>query len=571
MKEQLLIFSAFFGIVLFLSSPGFGNPAFALSFFIALLILFIGIVILKYIKLDKKTLKNLLLISAISVLVSSFWLFHSIPSMKEGVESLNTTNQTNLGWALRAMGNPLSYAFGLNHFSKDYFPFNFPYSDSSFFKNLFILLSFTPIVFSVFYFRKIKMFKDKKLFLLSLLVFLVLISLNAKINIPFEKVNYFFYNIWGMNTLRAYDKIAILIPFFLSLLVLISANYLEKTGHKKKAILILVIILLMPLPFYAGKLQQTMSMRYANLSAKNKNYQKSKLTFLVKIPSEYYQIQDKLKTDSEKSFIATLPNNLGDTGTGSSNYPKWKLNGVDPTQFLYGKPFIEANFQYIPDWYFSKTFNELSENPAWLPELLGMMDSKYIIFHKDAPDESVEKTLPKMRVLEKDGSIKILEENDYFILYEIDEKYRLPYLTYQKETFDWRNDPVWIGRNAERIITSSKGTDFREINPKKFEIDFENSDFSNNIILAEKFHPLWKAYAIRKDGKKWEIKDHFLARGYANGWKIENPEEIDRIIIEYYPIKLMWWGIWISGATVLFLLIYLLKYYYDRHHPRLSH
>ena len=57
-------------------------------------------------------------------------------------------------------------------------------------------------------------------------------------------------------------------------------------------------------------------------------------------------------------------------------------------------------------------------------------------------------------------------------------------------------------------------------------VDLKNKKAGENLILAEKYNPLWKAYAIDQGGGEKEIKNHFKARGYANGWKIENLENV---------------------------------------------
>ena len=167
-----------------------------------------------------------------------------------------------------------------------------------------------------------------------------------------------------------------------------------------------------------------------------------------------------------------------------------------------------------------------------------------------------------MKDLESRGLIKNLEENDYFILYEISDKYFMPYITWQNGKFEIQGDPVSVERNFEKVKNNSFSADFSEINPKKFVVDLKDKKLGENLILAEKYDPLWKAYALDQNGKETEIKNHFKARGYANGWVMENPKDISQIVIEYYPIRLMWRGMIISGLTILFLIIYLLNYYY---------
>lgn len=564
---QKRIFLLFFCLVLFLVSPGFNNPAFALALAIVLFLVVILLIAMKKTEFSQRLFLNVALVIALSFLISTFWVIPTLPLVKSGVESLSTTSPTNLVSALIDGGNPVFDTLGLNNYSHDYFPYNFPYNNLIWLKGIFIFLTYLPILLLLFAVILVRKMENKELFFVSLSILLFLILGVGKMIHPFESINYFiFVKIWGFNTLRAYDKLAIFLPFFLLFPIFIFFIKLEKTKYRKLGIILTLLILVTPLPFYLGKLQQNMSIRFAGLSPEKKDFRTARLTFLVKIPEDYYKIKN-LIDQKDKYFIATLPNNLGWTGTGSSNYPKWKLNGADVTQRILGKKFIEANSPYFNDWIFAAEFSDrVSKENDWIIKLLGMMNAKYIIFHKDAPNEAVQKTIGKMRSLEEGGTIKNLEENDYFILYEINKDYFLPYFSWQAENFPIQSNADSVGRNFAKIKENSAEIKFQEINPKKFVIDLKNQELGKNLILAENFNPLWKAYYVLDSGEEIEIgaKNHFVARGYANGWKIVLPENTAQIVIEYYPIRLMWRGMWISGITILFLIIYLLKYYYVR-------
>ena len=454
----------------------------------------------------------------------------------------------------------MDFSFSLLHYSEKHFPLNFYYRDFKLLQPFFIFLAFLPIISILYFFSFSKeISKNKKLIFFSFLgLLLIFIMLVARYRFPFEKINYYIYSIWGFNTLRGYDKTAIYIPFIFSSLLLIS---LMNSKFKKIAYTLIIFSLLAPLPFYIGKIQQTAGYR---VNSKN-DYREAKMSFLVKIPEDYYKIRNRINSDQEKSFIATLPATYND-GSGIIYFKKWEFYGADITQNLYNKNFIEANRNYFTDWSFADDFSEEMgiKNNDWIVELLGMMNSRYIIYHKDAPESSVEKTLAKMKDLESRGLIKNLEENNYFIFYEIPDEYFMSYITWQNGNPEIQGDPVLVERNFEKIKNNSFAADFSEINPKKFVVDLKDKKISENLILAEKYDSLWKAYTVDKNGKETEIKNHFVARGYANGWLIENPRDVSKIIIEYYPTRLMWRGMIISGITVLFLLFYLLIYYYNK-------
>ena len=365
-----------------------------------------------------------------------------------------------------------------------------------------------------------------------------------------------------METLRGFDKTAIYFPFIMASLLLIILSQLK---NKKWPMAIMVVILFLPLPFYLGKIQQNLSYRFAGASPQNKDFRKSKLSFLVKVPAEYYQIRSKINSDSGKDFIATLPYSASD-GSGISNFPRWKMYGIDITKFLYDKTLLPANESFFPDWNFSQAFND--ENNAdnqWLVKLLGAMDAKYIIYHKDSTDAAVASSQEKIKTLEKEGCIKKLDDNSYFTLYEIKKDYIIPYITWQDDNMPVTADLTRIDGELDKIKNDSGPALFQEINPKKFEVRWNKSMLGKMLVLSEKFNSNWKAYAVSKDGEEKEITDHVVARGYANGWQIDgaiaNNHGIDHILIEFYPIRLLTAGICISIATALFLLGYLLVCY----------
>jgi len=556
--EKRIVFLAGFGLVLFATSPGFDNPAFALGLAIAFLAITTGLILTGKIVLDGKFFLSLAALSLISFLVSSFWILPIIPVAKSGVESLYTTNATNLNLALRETASPILNTLSLIHFSYNYFPFNFPYKKLLFLKDFFIAISFLPIILISFFLFFFKNGTHKKMFLAFFAAFLALIMLAAKVSYPFETVNNFIFTAWGLNTLRGYDKLAIFIPFLFSILLLITLDNIEKSKGKKVIFFIIFFILIAPLPFYLGKLQQNMSMRFADLSPEKKDFRKASLVFLVKIPDEYYSIKSPINNDKGVFFVASLPNNMGDSGTGSSNYPKWKLNGVDITKSLYNREFIEPNTPFFSDWYFSKEFNEQRSetNPDWLVKLLGTLNVKYIIYHKDAPRGAVEQSQWKIESLESKGLIKKMSSSDYFDLYEIDSAYFFPRLSWQKGDVELRKDPVSVERNFSRIKDSISTASFKEINSRKYEVEIDGI-LKDNLVLTHPYDVNWKAYAIGKNGKEVEMGEHFIARGYANGWKMKEGMDAEKILIEYYSERLTWKGMAISLSTLTLLVGYL--------------
>lgn len=555
-ETKELKFGAFFVLTLLPASSGFGNPAFFISFLIFLSLIFLFLLIFGMVKLDRKMAIILLILAIASFLISAFWIFPLLPQMRSGVESVASSNVLEFNWFIRNTASPIWNTWSLIHFSRDYFPYNFPYKNIAYLKNVIIAISFLPMLvvfFGAIGYGRFKAEK-RKYFLVFSGVMLVMTMLIARLAAPFEIINYYLYNIWGMNTLRSFDKTAIYFPFILAFLMIMALN---EIGSKKLKIGFLMVILLIPFPFYLGKLQQNVGYRFSG----EKNYKTASMSFLVKIPEDYYNIRKIINNDPEKAFIVSMPATKND-GTGISDFPKWKLYGFDVTRFLYDKKFIQANDNYFGEWNFAESFNEdLSGNYGWLVELLGIMNGKYIIYHKDATADSVWKSQFKMKNLEEKGLVTKLEDNEYFNLYEIKDKFRTSYISWQERDMALNNLRIFRQSDGDDITETIQPADFYEINPKKYIVKMNISD-NSELVIAEPYNSNWKAYLIGDDGKKTEISNHFKARGYANGWKIKSGSDANKILVEYYPERLIWRGMAISLATALFLLIYLIKYYY---------
>jgi hypothetical protein len=70
----------------------------------------------------------------------------------------------------------------------------------------------------------------------------------------------------------------------------------------------------------------------------------------------------------------------------------------------------------------------------------------------------------------------------------------------------------------------------------------------------------WKAKVILENGKSYYINenDHLKVNGYANAWRIDEKGKY-KIILEYYPQRLLILGLVISSFAVVGFLILLMK------------
>lgn len=556
LKSEKNIYGAYFIIVLFLASSSFANPAFALSLAIFLILITCIAFIFKYFTFSVKLVSRLLIFGILSFLVCAYWIFPLIPQVKKGIADLYSNNILDLDWWLQKSSTPLQNTLSLLPYDmNNYFPYNFPYRGMVFLKNLLVVLSFLPFILVIFSLKQRKIAKHTSVFWTFFVMLLLFIPLVARVRFPFEKINNFIFHLSGFNTLRSYEKIAIFIPFLFTVLLLTFIIQSETKKYYKSAVVLLVVILFIPLPFYFGKLQQNISSIFS--AEKNKNYQKANRSFLIKIPKEYYEIKPRINNDPDDAKIAILPFNVIN-GVGWSNYIKWNLLGADITRFLYNKKFIDANSPYINNWFFAKEFNDLDYNPEWIIKLLGMLNVKYIIYHKDVDEKFVERSIDKMEYLLNKGIIIKIEENDFFSLFEINKKYQFSHVSLQKSNITFLPSPISVEYVFDILKRESQVANYITVNPKKIIVSVDEYNESGYIVLNEPYDKNWKAF-YKKGRNTYELES-VGEINYTNRWLINKDIKDSEVIIEYLPMKLFWMGVIISASVLILIISYILYY-----------
>jgi len=159
-------------------------------------------------------------------------------------------------------------------------------------------------------------------------------------------------------------------------------------------------------------------------------------------------------------------------------------------------------------------------------------------------------------------------------------------------------EPVAVSQKQE---TKSEPTiTFKKINPTKYLVKVEGAKQPFWLVFSESFHKQWKLYKIKNqksnikyqkyfeeivaDYPKLKVKEakhlmkftpedirflwekpldaeHQLVNGYANGWYIK-PKELGLgenfvLVVYFWPQSLFYLGLFISGTTFLFCIIYL--------------
>jgi hypothetical protein len=562
LRSRKLVFGVWLVVVLFLASSGFANPAFALSLAIVLTLILLAMLMTRSIVLDKDLVKNLLIVGGASLLVNAYWIASLMPQVRSGVESIASTNILDLGWWLQYTSNPIIDTLRLMQFNGvSFFPLNFPYGNHPFVENIFLALTFLPITFLLFgLLQKKTNGEDKKLFWLFVGLLVILVMLVARVRPPFEKINDFLFQLPGFNTLRGYEKFAIFTPFVMAVIFVFVLMRSRTKRYFPAVVAVFVLMIAVPLPFYAGKLQQNASFIFAK--EKEKNYEKSEYSFLVKIPQEYYTIQKTVNNDRDDVKMAGLPYNVIGS-IGWVNYPKWKLQGSDITAFLYTKRLINPNGFYFNQWLYADDFNVSSVDPGWMVRMLGMMNVKYVIYHTDVDEQFADQSKRKIAYLEEKKMIERVSKNDYFTLYRIRGDLIIPHIFWSDEVLNIEPSPMGVLNNTRNLAEKVQKSSYQIIHPKKIVVDV-GSIQQNILTLNEPYDANW--VAVYDDGGKQIELSHTRMLGYANGWKVdETMKKGGTVTITYRSYEWFVIGIWISLGMVAVSLSYIMwVYLYER-------
>lgn len=552
-----------FFVVSFLCSMAFNNPGFlvALNIVLALMLFFF---IFSDFKKCAHYIKRYLLIVGVLFITNIFWLFPFSASMID--QSSNLTSSVS-GWDIVSWLKWQSTDF-INIFrfmsinSVGHFPDNSMLASEL--KILFGFLSFLPILL-IFWglLQKQDKYKKQRLFFLIFFIFLILAI--AKIYGPLPTLVIKFFSLPIINATRSVDKFMIFLPFVVFVLIYIFIISSNKINKKIKWALIF-ILLIFPLPFYTGKLQQNVSIVFKS----GENYKTAQYSYLVKVPEDYFQAAKIINNISRYNFkVQYLPYGVINS-PGWSQYPKWKFIGNDLTANIFDKP-VQKPSTYLNGLSFNygQLFNSYS-NPEWIMRLFGLMNDAYLVFNKDVDDQFLKMSSEKISFLENSGNIKPIFKKEFINLYEIDKKYFLPLFYVPKDIIyseiDYNQFPdllsikafnprslYILGNNEEsknfferKISTSEtilekdgnneeiinlfdnvkislidsiqeeiisvlkkksnlKVPDlifFHKVNPTKYVINIKKARGNFPLIFSESYNKKWISYAIKKPSDK---------------------------------------------------------------------
>ncbi|MDO8566262.1 MAG: hypothetical protein Q7S04_03705 [Candidatus Moranbacteria bacterium] len=548
-KKAVYVF--FFFLAMFFASMSFSNPAFALSLGIYFFLLTILLFLFHFVKPDKRVIKLIAIVAIGSSLLNAYWVLPLLPQLRSGIQGVYASEFVDLSERLEKTSNAIFDTIRLLPTSEQsrYYPANFPYPNFSWLKKYLVFLAFAPFFLVLIGYMRKKDTRERRLYGTFFVLFVIFTALVARVRFPFDTINNFLFHLPGFNVLRSWDKLATIVPFLLSMLLLLALATQEGKRYFKTVLASFVIVaILLALPFYAGGIQTKLS--YIFSTQKAKDFRTAKLSALVKVPEEYYAVTKVIQADRADNKIAMLPFSPG-SSTGRVNLPKWKVNGPDATSVLYSKKYVELYSYYIPGWMFAQDFENAQYDPQWIVDLYGLIGVKYILYHKDAKPDSIEKMEPARKYLENIGSMKSIDDNRFFTLYTIDEDRIFPYVYVTDESNVFiKSSPEGLSEKAQDLHKKVSVPNYERQNPKKTVVAVDRLASQSHIFLNEKYDPLWRAEYTALDGKRVMLERDENVK-YANAWKVADNLPGGSIEIYYAPLKLFYIGQWISGIALL--------------------
>ncbi len=541
-----------FILVSFFASSSFGNPAFALSLGLFFLVLTLMFVLTRYVRITKSIAFKIGLMFFGALAVNFFWILPMIPQVQSGVQEVSQSTDLNLTEALKKTSNKIYDSFRLMPSSEQsrYYPVNFPFKSIDWLEGLLVLFAFAPMFCALIYIRRLDIkSKDSQLYLSFLGTFLVFIVLVTRAGYPFEVLNAYVFQLPGLNTLRGYDKTAILLPFLIGSLVLISFLTLLRSRYSNIIFaLFFLSVLTLAAPFFIGGIQTKLS--YILYNQKGKSFLEAKQSALVRIPEEYLDAKSVFDEDKESYKLGMLPYSPG-SSVGRVSLPEWKVNGPHFSRYMYQRSFLELTEKYFSGWKFADDFLNSEHDSRWIVDLYGLLNVGYVFYHKDAKEDRINKFEPVLERLVESGMLQPVQERSRFTLYAVNKKYFFPYI-YANNLEDSSVSPNLDGlsRQIVSLRESMKFLQYSKLNPKRFEITVDEQFTGlQSIFLNEKKDSLWRARYISLSGESLQLEEDNRIT-YANAWTIPSHIQSGKIVISYLPAELFFPGLVVTLSAL---------------------
>lgn len=123
---------------------------------------------------------------------------------------------------------------------------------------------------------------------------------------------------------------------------------------------------------------------------------------------------------------------------------------------------------------------------------------------------------------------------------------------------------VFVSKNeVPSVAAESPKMSFSRLNPTMYKVSIENSTTPFILAFGESYNEGWHAYIAEDFFQTFFTKPipqarHYTLNGYSNGWLIDKKGNYT-IIVEYFPQKIFYAGLIISGTGLFIAILILVK------------
>lgn len=515
-KKRMNFFDLFVLAILITLVNSYLHNAILLFVIIILAILFLFTFKLVSISDVMKLKKKVIILALLLLLINLFWI--TIPAYNF-IQGTGITQSVNY-----SVDNAIDFLNFNTTFVKSFSPFallTHYTTDSStitsFYSNKLII--FPSLIFIIFIFFSILIYKNEKIENKKLTYFLLILILIFYIfcmgtNEPFKAVFLFFWNhIPFFNLFRTFYKFQFVLYFSFVILFIFALKKYD--GNYKIKVLLLALTIPMIISHFF-----------------NPFYEKFKKPY--EIP-EYY---NAFETVSNAKKLVNTYKIFPDTYPGANWTPyEWNTNNYESQNVLpiFTKQNVANTQNNNVSKYISKTLCNkeyyTQRDIAKLTRLLGLLNIKHIImqndiYHKKSScynpiNEYKKESIGKLDIytINNDDFLPhfytpeniIISENKVDELPKIlsQENYNLRSAIYFKDQNVGKEDKVEDLASLMSLHNNEENLpvlEFKKINPTKYRIIVHGASHKFPLIFSESFHKGWKIYPIKKQESKPDIQ-----------------------------------------------------------------
>ena len=253
---------------------------------------------------------------------------------------------------------------------------------------------------------------------------------------------------------------------------------------------------------------------------KGNDFNTSRFSPFVKIPEGYFSISSMINKSDDDFKILSAPWSLFNPDLkGWDVFPEWHMIGVSPIIQYFNAPVVQMNsFSAFGDWNYGQVWNkETSKDSVWILPFAGLLNAKYLLFHKDIEKKYLDQTISKMVYYSKNGFIDEIYSDESLIFYAINKKYTIPHI-YVPDNIIYLNSfkdmPEWLlqkRKDAAIAFVLNKSIhvenklsiydndrkpviEYKKISGSKYIVKIHRATGTFPLVLSETYNPLWKIY-----------------------------------------------------------------------------